>query len=58
MKRKKSGKQCHKVVYRNQQEAKQALKEYGRARGAKRAYRCPYHDEEIWHLTSEDRRLT
>lgn len=53
---KRQKKQCHKVVYHSQQEARQALKEFGRARGATRAYRCPHHpNEEVWHLTSEQR---
>lgn len=48
-------KTCHKVEYRSREEAKKALDDFGRARGSKRYYKCPYHNgREVWHLTSHD----
>lgn len=55
MKKRRHKKTCHKVVYNSKEDARTALNEFGRARGAKRYYRCPHHDTETWHLTSEDK---
>lgn len=55
-KRKSGRKRCCKVSYPNKAAARKAFKEFGKARGAKRFYRCPHHDVETWHLTSEGKR--
>jgi hypothetical protein len=54
------GKTCHKVGYHTKEAARTALNEFGRARGAKRFYKCPHcrprnGAKGVWHLTSEDR---
>lgn len=55
-KRKKAGKSCHKVEYPTKEAARTALNEYGKARGARRYYRCNHHgNREVWHLTSQER---
>jgi len=57
MKRGPRKKVCRKVCYPNAATARAALKVFGKARGSKRFYRCPYHGKhEVWHLTSEPRR--
>lgn len=49
-------KQCRKVRYGSKKAARQALKSYGKDRGALRYYRCGFHPgEEVYHLTSERR---
>jgi hypothetical protein len=54
MKTKRTRKICRKVIYHTKQQARQAFNEFGKARGAKRFYKCPHHNgEEVWHLTSE-----
>lgn len=55
MKHKPSRKVCHKVGYKTPQEARKALKEFGQERGSKRFYKCPHHDTEMYHLTSENK---
>ena len=47
-------KQCRKVGYKNPETARQALKDFGYARGSKRWYKCQHHDQPLYHLTSED----
>lgn len=54
MKRKTRGKTCRKVGYKDKSSAREAFKTFGKARGATRFYKCPYHDEEMWHLTSQE----
>lgn len=49
--------QCRKVGYKTAAAARQALKDFGYARGSKRYYKCPHHGgEEMYHLTSEGSR--
>jgi len=45
-------KQCHKVGYSTAAKARQALKDFGKARGSIRFYKCNYHAEDMWHLSS------
>lgn len=45
-------KRCRKVGYHTRAEAERALSDFGRARGATRAYRCDYCTKRRWHLTS------
>lgn len=47
-------KKCHKVQYKTPQAAREALREL-RHIGVKRMYRCPYHKEPVFHLTSESK---
>lgn len=61
MKRKNPGKSCHKVAYYSKDSARQAMKTFGRARGATRFYKCPHckprpgsGHKGVWHLTSEE----
>jgi hypothetical protein len=49
-------KQCRKVGYKSPALARRALKDFGYARGSKRFYKCPHHDAEMYHLTSEGSR--
>ena len=51
--KKRHKKQCGKVGYRTKAQAREALNTFGKARGSKRFYKCPHHDVELWHLTSE-----
>lgn len=48
-------KQCHKVGYKTPAEARKALKDFGRARGATRFYKCPHckNSDRPYHLTSQ-----
>jgi hypothetical protein len=56
MKKKRNRKTCHKIGYHTKSEARQAFKDFGKASGARRFYKCPHHNgEEVWHLTSEER---
>lgn len=45
-------KQCHKVGYATVAKARTALKEFGKARGCIKFYKCPYHIDVMWHLSS------
>jgi len=45
---------CMKVGYYTKSDARTALREQKNI-GVKRFYKCPYHNVEMWHLTSEDR---
>lgn len=54
MKRIPKKKTCHKVGYKTAADARKALKDYGRARGSVRFYKCPHHKgETVYHLTSQ-----
>ncbi len=53
MKRKRSKRgRCRKVGYATMAEANTALKQFGRARGAKKVYRCKQCTSKPFHLTS------
>lgn len=58
MKTKRTEKTCRKVGYPSKAEARQALNDFGKERGSRRAYQCPHHDAETWHLTSEPPRAS
>lgn len=55
MNRRVQGKICRKISYVSKKAARRALKNFARAQGAVRFYRCGYHGgEEIYHLTSKE----
>tara|TARA_R100001244_G_C5083706_1_gene114594 strand:+ start:194 stop:439 length:246 start_codon:yes stop_codon:yes gene_type:complete len=53
VKTQRSKKTCHKIGYSSKEKAREAFNEFGKDIGSKRFYKCPHHDFELWHLTSE-----
>lgn len=55
MKRKPSKKTCHKLQYKTPEDAKKAIKAFGRDMGATNWYKCNYHPgKTVYHLSSHD----
>jgi len=56
MKSKPNRKKCRKVCFNSKSQARTALNTYGKDRGSKRFYKCPYHNKETWHLTRQSKK--